>query len=134
MDDLISRQAVKLAIVEKGQASRRYKLGETWELNREEAWEAIDSVPSAQPKTRCVANITITDEQVKEILEKAKAEILDAQPERKKGKWILWNYPGEECARCSVCGEEYDQMDLYIGGNDYPKFCPECGAKMEVEK
>ena len=60
-------------------------------------------------------------------------EIPSAQPERKTGRWILWNYPGEECAICSVCGEEYDQMELYIGGNDYPKYCPDCGAKMEVE-
>lgn len=56
-----------------------------------------------------------------------------AQPERKMGRWMLWNYPGEECAICSACGEEYDQMELYIGGNDYPKYCPNCGAKMEVE-
>ena len=60
-------------------------------------------------------------------------EIPSAQPERKTGRWILWNYPGEECAICSACGEEYDQMELYIGGNDYPKFCPECGARMEIE-
>lgn len=53
-----------------------------------------------------------------------------AQPERKMGRWILWNYPGEECAICSACGEEYDQMELYIGGNGYPKYCPNCGAAM----
>lgn len=53
-----------------------------------------------------------------------------AQSERKTGWWILWNYPGEECAICSACGEEYDQMELYIGGNDYPKYCPNCGAAM----
>lgn len=53
------------------------------------------------------------------------------QSERKTGRWILWNYPGEECARCSACGEEYDQMDLYIGGNDYPNYCPNCGAYMK---
>lgn len=57
-----------------------------------------------------------------------------AQPERKTGQWIVWNYPGAECARCSVCREEYDQMDLYIGGNEYPNFCPNCGAKMEEEQ
>ena len=57
-----------------------------------------------------------------------------AQPERKTGRWILWNYPGEECAICSACGEEYDQMELYIGGNDYPKYCPNCGADMRGEQ
>lgn len=54
MDDLISRQAAKLAVIEKGQASKRYKLGEFWELNRDEIWEALDSVPPAQPEiVRC---------------------------------------------------------------------------------
>lgn len=49
MDDLISRQATYLALVEKGQASKRYKLGETWELNGEEIREVLDALPSAQP-------------------------------------------------------------------------------------
>lgn len=57
-----------------------------------------------------------------------------AQPERKTGRWILWNYPGEECAICSACGEEYDQMELYIGGNDYPKHCPNCGVAMRGDE
>ena len=51
-----------------------------------------------------------------------------AQPERKRGRWIdetfkpwgLVHHP----YRCSLCGEhaEYDSM-----------YCPNCGAKMEVE-
>ena len=47
MADYISREAVKLAIVDAGQSGKRYKIGEFWELNRDEAWAAIDSVPSA---------------------------------------------------------------------------------------
>ena len=66
--------------------------------------------------------------------EKNLNELPSAQPERKTGRWILWNYPGEECAICSACGEEYDQMELYIGGNDYPKYCPNCGAKVGAEE
>lgn len=50
MDDLISRQATYTALVEKGQASKRYKLGETWELNGEEIREVLNALPSAQPK------------------------------------------------------------------------------------
>ena len=55
MSDYIDRQAAKLAIVEEGQRSKRYKIGEFWELNRNEAWDAIDSVPSADvvPVVRC---------------------------------------------------------------------------------
>ena len=50
MNDLISRQATYIALVEKGQASKRYKLGETWELNGEEIREVLDALPSAQPE------------------------------------------------------------------------------------
>lgn len=40
------------ALVEKEQASRRYKLGQTWELNLSEIHEALDSIPSAQPEQK----------------------------------------------------------------------------------
>jgi len=56
--------------------------------------------------------------------------ISPAEPERKTGRWVLWNGPWSEYAKCTACGEMYDQDDLYIGGNDYPKFCPNCGADM----
>ena len=46
--DTIYRQAAIDALLYKGQSSRRYKLGETWELNLDEITEAIGSVPSAQ--------------------------------------------------------------------------------------
>ena len=52
--DIIYRQAAIDALLDKGQASRRYKLGETWELNLDEITEAIGSVPPAQPEIiRC---------------------------------------------------------------------------------
>lgn len=46
MDDLISRQTSVLTLLEKGQKSRRYKLGEIWELNFDEIREALETVPS----------------------------------------------------------------------------------------
>ena len=48
MSDLISRQDAILALLEKGQRSRRYKLGEVWELNFDEIREALETVPSAE--------------------------------------------------------------------------------------
>ena len=57
------------------------------------------------------------------------ANIPSAEP--RKGKWMLWNEPGNEYAWCTACGEKFDQSDLYIGGTDYPKYCPECGARMD---
>lgn len=46
MDDLVSRQTSVLTLLEKGQNSRRYKLGEIWELNFDEIREALETVPS----------------------------------------------------------------------------------------
>ena len=43
----ISPKEALLAIVEKGQSSRRYKLGEIWELNFEEIRKSLDDVPAA---------------------------------------------------------------------------------------
>jgi hypothetical protein len=48
--DCISKQAAYIAMVEKGQASKRYKLGEEWELNGAEIREALETVPSIQPE------------------------------------------------------------------------------------
>lgn len=49
-NDLISRQAAKIAFVEKGQLSRRYKCGEVWELNYEEIRDVLNNLPSVQPE------------------------------------------------------------------------------------
>ena len=47
---LIDADAALEALIEKGQASRRYRLGEIWELNGQEIREALNTVPSAQKK------------------------------------------------------------------------------------
>jgi len=56
MSDLISRKAVFDALIEKGQNSKRYKLGEKWELDLPEIIEAINAIPSAEPEER-TANV-----------------------------------------------------------------------------
>ena len=53
-----------------------------------------------------------------------------AEPERKKGEWIEYNYPSSECVYCDQCKEKYYPNDLLLGGNDYPNYCPNCGADM----
>lgn len=47
MADCISREAAILTLLEKGQSSRRYKLGQIWELDFFEIREAIATIPSA---------------------------------------------------------------------------------------
>ena len=59
--------------------------------------------------------------------------IADGKPieqEPKTGQWIIYNYPGHECVYCSSCKEEYYEDDLYMGGSDFPKYCPNCGCRM----
>ena len=52
-NDLISRQAAKIAFVEKGQLSRRYyKWGEVWELNYEEIRDVLNNLPSVQSEQK----------------------------------------------------------------------------------
>lgn len=43
----IDADALKMQIVEKGQGSTRYRIGEIWELNRDEIWQTIDEVSTA---------------------------------------------------------------------------------------
>ena len=58
-----------------------------------------------------------------------------AQPERKTGKWIEKNNPnyspfdtsGEVTRVCSECGYSY-------AVRAYFRYCPNCGARMEVEE
>lgn len=52
--DCISRQAVRNALLNKGQHSKRYKLCETWELNLMEIEETLGELPSVTPQpTTC---------------------------------------------------------------------------------
>jgi hypothetical protein len=53
-DDTISRQAAIEALLEKGQSSRRYKIGEIWELNFDEIREVLNNLSPAEPEIiRC---------------------------------------------------------------------------------
>ena len=46
-DYYISHEATILALLDKGQRSRRYKIGEIWELNFDEIREAVETIPAA---------------------------------------------------------------------------------------
>lgn len=67
-----------------------------------------------------------------------KHDILDAPKadveEIRRGRWITWAYPGDEHVECSECHTQYYENDLYLGGNEFPKRCPECGARMQESK
>lgn len=54
MSDLVKRSDILNALIEKGQKSKRYKWGESWELNLTEIKEAIESVPSEEPERKII--------------------------------------------------------------------------------
>lgn len=64
---------------------------------------------------------------------KALENLLSAQPEPKKGKWICWHekIENDSCTeyiphcKCSECGTEYDSHTV-----KFINFCPNCGADM----
>lgn len=54
----------------------------------------------------------------------------------RRGRWIngnegIWN--AVILPKCSICGETFYEMNVNING-EYPyNYCPNCGARMEVE-
>ena len=125
--------------------SRRKAIDATWEepsytdpLNvLTEVRDRIEALPSAQSE--------ITEEQVKEYCEKRCLVVLSAdffhhlqsaQPERKKGRWkekMLDHFRKYE-AVCSECGARYiGNYDSYDEPDEF-NYCPNCGARMKVEK
>ena len=63
-----------------------------------------------------------------------------AQPERKKGEWVVRDNPGTGWYRvtCSECGEDVTSTAPVIGFFPDAKvqwdYCPYCGARMEVSE
>lgn len=66
-----------------------------------------------------------------DIAEKIINKVPSAQPERKKGKWILTEDDNYEYCTCSECG--YQNGENWINGSDIP-FCAVCGADMRGEQ
>ena len=105
MLDLVARGDILDALIEKGQKSKRYKWGESWELNLTEIKEAVESVQYAP--------------------ERMKGEWIE-YPDclRYDGAYsddhIVCSDCGHVFSICDNCTEEFD-------------FCPHCGADMRGE-
>lgn len=58
---------------------------------------------------------------------------LEAVPsaDRPQGEWIRTFDGNEWYWYCSNCKEEWYEEDLWMGGNEFPHFCPNCGARMK---
>lgn len=99
--------------------------------------EYIDEILAVQSKQVCVATITLTDEQVKEVIEKAKNAVISViEPEPHEGHWI----GGDGSYICSECGgnpmDFIDTMSISFGAyiETSMNYCPHCGADMRGMK
>lgn len=80
-----------------------------------EAVRRIEMMPSAEPKTKCIAQIRINRDDMEDLVNKKVNEIVDKMVEPKKG---AWGAHGE----CPYCG--------YLRQWDDDNFCANCGANM----
>lgn len=135
MDDTISRQAAIDAILH-NQEVYSNNFGNdpidkyTIAIIDNDA-QTIAQLPSAQP--------TYKDEEIQKMQDLEQAQIekayqlgyeegkKDAQPERKKGRWIMHIddlFPEESTMECNQC---HEHQPITIDDN----FCPNCGAEMQ---
>ena len=105
----------------------------------------IELLPSAQPEQVCVANVTLTDEQVKEVVEKAKnavISVIELEPH-----WIPCSKRLPETYGAylvqDVCGGIFvDYWRGYwlakttmVAWMELPEpYCPSCGADMRGDE
>ena len=107
--DLISREALRRSFID----------------NDVDDFGLIGNAPTVEPETKVVANVTFNKEQMEELVEKAKADIL-AQIERPQGEWT---YIGNTTISHSIKICECNQCKQRIYGAH--NFCGNCGAKMK---
>ena len=50
--------------------------------------------------------------------------------DRPSGEWIRTFDGNEWFWYCSNCKTQWYEDDLWMGGNEFPTFCPNCGARM----
>ena len=112
-DDLISREALRNEV-------------DTWGCNDYDKYdflEAIDNAPTVEPTIKPICEVKFDKEQLHEIVDKAKAEVL-ASIERQQDRWGKWSLSEIQCPNCL----EYFQTDCY--SKEELNKCPICGADM----
>ena len=98
---------------------------------------AIDAVMNTEP----VFDVNLDPYQKTKDVIKALSELPSAQPERKTGRWTsgdkMRDYPRVPYRAwktyCSECCEEA-LLDMDCSDYMLTPYCPNCGAKMEVEQ
>ena len=113
--DLISRQtAIDALAVEFYNCADDYRT----------AVKVIEGLPSTEPKTKCIAQIRIDRDDMKDLVNEKVNEIVDKMAEPKTGRWTNKHgraIPDEYCVYCSRCKKWSERASDY---------CPNCGAYM----
>lgn len=129
MDDLISRQAAIKALADYiHNVDKVYSTGKLSAYDCKDAAKSVlDGLPSAQPEPSQVARDIAT------IIENEKDMMVierNAQPERKKGKWIAQKGGGYCCLECG--SYSLDKVDgAFVHVSVRTRYCHNCGVKME---
>lgn len=138
MSDLISRESVIEIIESVCSADDSYWKPDTLEKIRNLSTHqtpsntlgALDCVDRAEVIKAVKFYETFCDPypRVVEALE----DLPSVQP--RKGKWTRHFDGNEWYWYCSSCKEQWYEEDLWMGGNSFPNFCPNCGADMRGEQ
>jgi len=64
-------------------------------------------------------------------IEKIIDSVLTAQPEPEEGRWITDGNGNAYCSECGLHTTEDVLRRIALVGEDKPKFCSNCGAKMK---
>lgn len=92
-------------------------------ISRRAAIELADELKDDLPDDERTADAVMAHNEGILEYQTALSKLSSAQPERKTGKWI-----GCQTAECSERGH------IYLAFLLLERFCPNCGAKMEVER
>lgn len=91
--------------------------------------DAIDAIEMLLEQSEDDEHDTTWNNAIRGAINAVKHHTKSAQPERKKGKWILVN--GKTSVNCSYCYHCSWSLSFEDTVRQF-NFCPNCGAKMEV--
>jgi len=83
--------------------------------------EILENLPSAQQCMTATSNTMVSETVKIPVMDGTTERLPSAEPERKKGKWLLIDAGYYDYVKCSQCGE------THVWGRN---FCPNCGADM----